>query len=151
MGPKLGFESRSWKEKGTGHGNSGSNPYCSNQKRRLSWSCYDFRMPEPTRLEMLQQILAQDPANKLARYGLAMELSNAGETDRAVAEFKKLIENDPAYANAYFMAAQTLQKAERTDEAKEMLAAGIAAAQKAGNGHAESEMQAMLDELEIGY
>lgn len=108
-------------------------------------------MPEQTRLEMLQEILSQDPMNKLARYGLAMEYSSAGETDRSVAEFNKLIEQDPGYANAYFMAAQSLQKAERTDEAKVMLAKGISAAQRAGNRHAESEMQAMLDELEIGY
>ena len=102
-------------------------------------------------MAMLQQILAQDPGNKLARYGLAMELSNAGQTDAAVAEFQTLITQDPTYANAYFMAAQALQKAERADEAKTMLAQGIAAAQKTGNRHAESEMQAMLDELEIGY
>jgi tetratricopeptide (TPR) repeat protein len=108
-------------------------------------------MPEQTRLEMLQEILVNDPTNKLARYGLAMEYSGAGEIDRSVAEFNKLIEQDPLYANAYFMAAQSLQKAERTDEAKGMLAKGIAAAQRAGNRHAESEMQAMLDELEIGY
>jgi hypothetical protein len=49
------------------------------------------------------------------------------------------------------MAAQALHKAERQDEAKQMLQQGVAAAQKAGNRHAESEMQAMLDELEIGY
>lgn len=100
---------------------------------------------------MLKEILAQDPTNKLARYGLAMEYSSAGATDESVAEFQKLIEQDPQYANAYFMAAQTLQRAERNDEAKEMLAKGINAAQRAGNKHAESEMQAMLDEIEIGY
>jgi tetratricopeptide (TPR) repeat protein len=103
------------------------------------------------RLAMLQEILTQDPANKLARYGLAMEFSNAGQTDAAVAEFQKLIAQDPAYANAYFMAAQALHRAERKDEARAMLAQGIAAAQKAGNQHAESEMQGMLDELESGY
>ncbi len=108
-------------------------------------------MAEATRLEMLKEILAQDPTNKLARYGLAMEYSGAGETDRSVEEFRKLIEQDPQYANAYFMAAQTLQRAERTEEAREMLAKGIGAAQRTGNKHAESEMQAMLDELEIGY
>jgi tetratricopeptide (TPR) repeat protein len=108
-------------------------------------------MTETSRLEMLKEMLAQDPGNKLARYGLAMEYSGAGETDAAVAEFKKLIEQDALYANAYFMAAQALQRAERPDEAKEMLGRGITAAQRAGNHHAESEMQAMLDELEIGY
>jgi hypothetical protein len=49
------------------------------------------------------------------------------------------------------MGAQALQKAERNDEAKALLQQGIAAAQKTGNRHAESEMQAMLDQLEIGY
>ncbi len=108
-------------------------------------------MADSTRLDMLKDILNQDPTNKLARYGLAMEYSSGGETDLSVAEFQKLIEVDPLYANAYFMAAQTLQRAERTEEAKEMLAKGISAAQHAGNKHAESEMQAMMDELEIGY
>jgi predicted Zn-dependent protease len=103
------------------------------------------------RLDMLQGILAQDPDNKLARYGLAMELSNSGQTDQAVGEFQKLIAQDPTYANAYFMAAQALGKAHREAEAKALLVRGIAAAQKSGNRHAESEMQAMLDELEIGY
>ena len=108
-------------------------------------------MSEATRLEMLKEMLAQNPANKLARYGLAMEYSGSGETDQAVTEFKRLIEQDALYANAYFMAAQTLQRAERIEEAREMLTKGIHASQRAGNRHAESEMQAMLDELEIGY
>jgi tetratricopeptide (TPR) repeat protein len=108
-------------------------------------------MAEDSRLEMLQGILAQDPNNKLARYGLAMEYSNANQVDAALAEFQKLIALDPTYANAYFMGAQALQKAERNDEAKALLQQGIGAAQKVGNRHAESEMQAMLDQLEIGY
>ena len=108
-------------------------------------------MAEDSRLEMLQGILTQDPNNKLARYGLAMEYSNANQVDAALAEFQKLIALDPNYANAYFMGAQALEKAERNDEAKAMLQQGIAAAQKIGNRHAESEMQAMLDQLEIGY
>ena len=108
-------------------------------------------MAEDSRLEMLQGILTQDPNNKLARYGLAMEYANADQVDAALAEFQKLIALDPTYANAYFMGAQALQKAERNDEAKSMLQQGIAAAQKVGNRHAESEMQAMLDQLEIGY
>lgn len=108
-------------------------------------------MTEPTRLEMLKEILAQDATNKLARYGLAMEYGNAGKIDDCVAEFNKLIEQDPLYSNAYFMAAQSLQRAERTEEAKAMLRRGIQAAQRSGNKHAESEMQAMFDELEVGF
>jgi hypothetical protein len=47
------------------------------------------------------------------------------------------------------MAAQTLAKAERTDEAKLRLAQGIACARRTGNQHAQSEMQAMLDDLDL--
>ena len=100
------------------------------------------------RLQMLQDLLAQDPNNQLARYGLGMEYSGKGQTDAAVSEFKKLVEINPDYANAYFMAAQTLAKAERADEAKQLLRQGITAAARTGNNHAQSEMQAFLDELE---
>ena len=46
------------------------------------------------------------------------------------------------------MAAQTLVKAERVDEAKNMLQQGIASARRTGNLHAQSEMEAMLAELQ---
>lgn len=108
-------------------------------------------MPVNERLEMLKQILAEDPTNTLARYGMAMEYSGMGETESALAEFNKLIATSPDYANAYFMAAQTLARVERNDEAKALLQRGITAAQRAGNRHAESEMQALFDELELGY
>src|SRR4051812_18868420 len=91
------------------------------------------------------------PADIMARYALGMEYSGAGDVEAAVTEFRTLLEHKPDYANAYFMAAQTLAKAERKDEAKQWLHNGIAASQRAGNRHAQSEMQAMLDELELGY
>lgn len=108
-------------------------------------------MAETTRIDMLKEILSQTPTDTLARYALGMEYSGAGETDAAVNEFRTLLGHKPEYANAYFMAAQALAKAERKDEAKQWLRDGIAAAQRAGNRHAQSEMQAMLDELELGY
>ncbi len=99
------------------------------------------------RIAALNEILAQDPNNTLARYGLAMEHSNSGQFEPALAEFGKLISASPDYAAAYFMAAQTLVKAGRAEEAKKMLVDGIAAAGRSRNPHAASEMQGMLDEL----
>jgi Tfp pilus assembly protein PilF len=77
-----------------------------------------------------------------------MEYSKQGDFDRALAEFAILLENDPNYTPGYFMAAQTLVKAERVDEAKNMLQQGIASARRTGNLHAQSEMEAMLAELQ---
>jgi len=96
---------------------------------------------------LLTEVLSQNPSDAFARYGLAMEYSKTGEVERALEEFGKLLAAHPDYTAGYFMAAQTLAKAERLDEAKKMLADGIASAKKTGNGHAESEMEAMLAEL----
>lgn len=96
----------------------------------------------------LKEILALDPKSSFARYGIAMELVKRGEIAAALDEFDTLIANDPDYTAGYFMAAQTLTKAERNPEAVERLKAGIACAARTGNRHALSEMQSMLDELE---
>jgi predicted Zn-dependent protease len=96
----------------------------------------------------LKEILALDPKNSFARYGIAMELSARGETAAALSEFDALLANDPDYTAGYFMGAQTLASVGRPREAVERLRAGIACAARAGNSHAQSEMQAMLDELD---
>lgn len=96
----------------------------------------------------LKEILALDPKNSFARYGIAMALSRAGETDAALAEFEILLAQDPDYTAGYFMSAQTLAAAGRTPEAIDRLKAGVSCAARSGNRHALSEMQAMLDELD---
>lgn len=96
---------------------------------------------------MLAQFLEQNPGDAFARYGLAMEYSKNGQTEQALTEFGKLLKLHPDYTNGYFMAAQTLQRAGRTPEAKKMLESGIEAAKRTGNKHALSEMSGMLDEL----
>jgi predicted Zn-dependent protease len=99
------------------------------------------------RIAMLSEILTANPEDSFARYGLAQEYSNAGQIDQALQEFKTLIEKNPDYTPAYFMAAQALAKASRVDEAKRMLVDGISSARRTGNTHAQSEMTAMLEEL----
>lgn len=99
------------------------------------------------RIAMLTEILAENPTDAFARYGLAMEYSKNGNITQAMEEFKKLLTSHPEYTAGYFMAAQTLARAERIDEAKKMLADGIASARRTGNSHAQSEMEAMLAEL----
>lgn len=96
---------------------------------------------------MLKEFLAENPNDAFARYGLAMEYSKAGDTAAALGEYGKLIENDANYVPAYQMAGQMLLAAGRDEEARQWLTNGIAAARRAGNQHAESEMQGILDEM----
>jgi tetratricopeptide (TPR) repeat protein len=99
------------------------------------------------RIALLTEILAANPADTFARYGLAMEYSNTGKTDEALQEFRTLLEKNPDYTPGYFMAAQTLENAGRIDEAKRMLSDGIGSARRTGNTHAQSEMTAMMEGL----
>ena len=106
-------------------------------------------MSKMDKIAGLKEILALDPKNSFARYGMAMELAGRGETEAALREFDTLLANDPDYTAGYFMAAQTLSTAGRNAEAIERLKAGIGCAARGGNRHALSEMQAMLDVLSI--
>jgi thioredoxin-like negative regulator of GroEL len=100
------------------------------------------------RIAGFKEILAVDPGNTFARYGLAMEYVSRGDVATGLAEFDALIEANPDYTAAYFMAAQTLAAASRETEAIARLKDGIASARRTGNSHAQGEMQAMLDELD---
>lgn len=100
------------------------------------------------RRKMLEDFLIQNPSDSFARYGLAMDYANAGETERGLSEFARLLNFNPDYVAAYQMSAQTLFKAGRPSEAQPLLEQGIACAQRTGNQRAASEMQAMLDEIE---
>ncbi len=99
------------------------------------------------RLAMLTDILSQNPNDAFARYGLALEYSNAGDVDRALEEFGKLLASHPDYTAGYFMAAQALARADRVSEARKMLDDGIVSAKRTGNSHAQSEMEGMLADL----
>lgn len=100
-----------------------------------------------SRLEQLQEMVAQDPNNNLVRYGLAQEYANSGRPEEALAEFTRLIETTPDYVAGYFHGGRTLGKLGRMDEARQMYRRGVEACSRTGNAHALSEMQAALDEL----
>jgi predicted Zn-dependent protease len=101
------------------------------------------------KIALLQEILAQNPNDAFARYGLAMEHASQGDTATALDQFQQLTTAHPDYAAGYQMSAQLLLKSGRDGEARQRLEAGVAAARRTGNALALSEMSAMLDELSV--
>ncbi len=99
------------------------------------------------RLDTLKSMLAQDPANTFARYGLAMEYGKAGRHEEAVAEFGTLISFNPDYPYAYFHGGQSLERLGRLDEAREMYRRGIEVSARLGDQHARGELEGALDLL----
>ena len=59
-------------------------------------------------MDVLKSMLAQNPRDIFARYGLAMEHANQGILEQAVVEYRVLLEHNPDYAAAYFHCGQAL-------------------------------------------
>ena len=100
-----------------------------------------------TRRQKLEEFLAENPNDAFSRYGLALDYINSGDFDTAEKHFRTLLQSNPDYVPAYQMYAQNLAQRDRAQEAKTILEQGIAAATRADNPHARSEMEGLLSEL----
>src|SRR5450631_4118911 len=101
------------------------------------------------RVEILKQMVEQDPKNAFARYGLAMEYAKNGDLPQAVAEYKNLLAMDGNYVAAYFHSGQALEKLGKLDEARAIYEKGIEAATRKGDLHTRSEIEGALSSLPI--
>lgn len=100
-------------------------------------------------MEVLKSMLAQNPRDSFARYGLAMEHANQGELEQAIVEYRALLEHNPDYAAAYFHGGQALEKIGRIEDAREMYQKGIETTARMGDLHTKSELEAALEMLPI--
>jgi|ERR1700730_736220 tetratricopeptide (TPR) repeat protein len=101
------------------------------------------------RIEVLKAMVAQNPGDAFARYGLAMEFVKSGELESAVGEFRALLEHNPNYAAAYFHGGQALEKLGDVEQARTFYENGVEVTSRTGDQHARSELQAALDMLPI--
>ncbi len=104
--------------------------------------------PQKSRREILEGFVAANPNDAFARYGLAMECASNGDTAAALEQYAKLLAAHPEYVPAYFHYGTLLVRLNRTTEARKILSDGVVAARKAGNSHAQSELEAALLEAE---
>ncbi len=100
-----------------------------------------------SRLEMLQEMVSQNPSDAFLRYGLAMERRQGGDLEGAVREFRTILESNPDYSPAYFHGGQTLEKLGREEDARAMYTEGVEVTRRKGESHALAEMQGALDLL----
>jgi len=99
------------------------------------------------RIDILRGMVAANPADSFARYGLAMEFVKTGKLQDAVEEFKQLLAANPNYPAAYFHGGQTYEKLGDLDQARAMYQKGIEVTTTMGDLHTRSELQAALDIL----
>ncbi len=100
------------------------------------------------RLTQLHKLHAVDPADPFLTYGIALELAKVGQIDEALSWLDKTLAADANYCYAYFQKAKLTDENGDTDAAKAILKKGMTVAQAAGDAHAASEMQTLLESME---
>ena len=100
------------------------------------------------RLAFLEKLTREGSEDPMAWYGLAMEYRSLERWDEALQTFTTLRSRKPDYVAMYLMCGQMLLGVGRKNDAREWMTAGLELAQKTGNGHAASELETALTELE---
>ena len=107
-------------------------------------------MARTPRMGQIEAMLAADPDDHELRYFLAMEHAGAGDDAACVAVLREVIARsaEKPYIPAFLQAGQALVRLDQIDEACAVLRQGIDAAARAGDAHAQGEMQGLLASIE---
>lgn len=101
----------------------------------------------PTRREKIEAMLVDEPRDVFLRYSFALELAKENRHDDSLAKLTELIEENPPYVPAFFMAGKQLAELGRVEKARDVLRGGIEAARQQGDSHAAGEMSEFLASL----
>jgi tetratricopeptide (TPR) repeat protein len=104
-------------------------------------------MANESRLQALQEMLADDPQDAFTRYALAMELASLERPADALTGFAELVELDPDYVPTYYQYGNLLAKQGQTERACEVIRLGIARAEAASDDHAARELADLLEDV----
>lgn len=99
------------------------------------------------RLDTFRKMLAKDPANLLAHYGLANEALKEGLWDEAREHLETYLAGYDDEGNGYGRLAAALESLGRTDEARAALRKGIESAQRFGHPGMAAELEERLESL----
>ncbi len=102
-----------------------------------------------TRRLMLEESLADDPADAFLRYGLALQCLRDGDLAEGRARLQALVADDPDnQIAAYQQLGQSFLDEGESDSARHWLELGITKARARGDWHAAAEMEGFLSQLD---
>jgi tetratricopeptide (TPR) repeat protein len=100
-----------------------------------------------SRLDTFRAMVARNPQNALARFGLANEAVKAGLLEEALEQYRAYLSMHDDEGNAYGRMAEILQRLGRPTEARDALRKGIEAARRFGHPSMAEEFEQQLDLL----
>lgn len=101
-----------------------------------------------SRLDAFRAMVAKNPANPLARFGLANEAYKEHLYDEAREHYEAYLAASDDEGNAYGKLAEVLHALGRTDDARAVYARGIDAARRFGHAGMVNDLEARLEELD---
>lgn len=103
---------------------------------------------QPDRLKKLMAMLDRQPGDPFTLYAVALEHKKSNQLDAALDYLNRVVQFDPDYCYAYFQKGQVLEEQGDVEAAKDTYRAGIAAAKRKGDAHAQSELEGQLQMIE---
>lgn len=103
-------------------------------------------MPNP-RIEPLKQVLAIDPQDEVAWFGLGKAYMEDGNFEEAAKALAQCVTVKPSYSAAYLALAQSLHNLGRSQECRAVCATGIAISTKNGDAMVTKNLQALESSL----
>jgi len=101
-----------------------------------------------SRLEAMRAMVAKNPSNVLARFGLANEALKAQLYEEAAEHLQAYLDRHDDEGNGYGRLADAFVKLGRVGEARDALRRGIEASRRFGHPGMVNEFEARLEELE---
>ena len=99
------------------------------------------------RIEKLQTMLLQFPADCFLRHALALEWAKLGDYAQARKHFEEVLALDANYIGTYYHLGKTLEKLQLSADAIQVYEEGIRRAGLVNDRHARNELQQALDDL----
>jgi predicted Zn-dependent protease len=94
----------------------------------------------------LEAMVAADPNDAFALYGLAIERKNDEDYEAGELLLRRLLVVDPVHLYGYYQLGEVLLADDRPEDAADVLQEGLERALAAGDAKAAGELQALLDE-----
>ncbi len=105
-------------------------------------------MPNP-RIEPLKKVLALDPNDEVAWFGLGKAYMDDGNFEEAAEALRQCVTVKPTYSAAYYALAQSLQKLTRLDECRQVVEQGIAVSTKNGDAMVTKNLEMLKGTIPV--
>lgn len=99
------------------------------------------------RIEPLKKLLAMDPNDEVAWFGLGKAYMDDGDYAEAAAALRRCVEVKPTYSAAFLALAQSLKELGQVEDCRAVCAQGIAVSTKNGDMMVTRSLEALAQTL----